>query len=33
MFAVGGRFILSDIFAITVRLGYPYFTLGASFLL
>jgi hypothetical protein len=33
IFAVGPRFILSDIFAITIRVGYPYATLGASFLL
>jgi hypothetical protein len=33
MFAVGPRFALSDAFAITLRLGVPYLTIGASFLL
>jgi hypothetical protein len=33
LFAVGPRFLLSDFFAITIRVGYPYMTLGASFLL
>lgn len=33
LFFVGPRFILSDDFAITVRLGWPYLSVGASFLL
>jgi hypothetical protein len=33
MFGMGPRFILSDLFAITIRVGYPYLTIGGSFLL
>ena len=32
-FGVGPRFHLSDAFALTLRLGIPYLTIGASFLL
>ncbi len=33
VFAIGPRFTLSNWFAITVRVGYPYMTAGASFFL
>jgi len=33
LFAMGPRFILSDLFAITIRVGYPSLTIGGSFLL
>jgi hypothetical protein len=33
LFFVGPRFILSDAFAITLRLGWPYLSAGVSFLL
>jgi len=33
LFFVGPRFILSDSFAIAVRIGWPYLSVGASFLL
>jgi hypothetical protein len=33
VFLVGPRFILSDSFAITLRIGVPYLTIGGSFLL
>jgi hypothetical protein len=33
LFFVGPRFILSDDFAITLRIGWPYVSVGASFLL
>jgi len=33
VFAVGGRFLLARSFGLTIRLGWPYLSLGASFLL
>lgn len=33
IFSAGGRFMLSDAIGLTVRLGYPQVTFGASFLL
>ena len=32
-FEVGGRFLFGDTVGLLVRIGYPYFTVGASFLL
>jgi hypothetical protein len=33
VFAIGPRFTLSNSFAITIRVGYPYLSVGGSFLL
>lgn len=33
LFAVGPRFVLADSFAIVARIGWPYFSVGASFFL
>jgi len=33
LFFVGPRFILTDSFGITLRIGWPYLSVGASFLL